>query len=104
MAAIPDAGELDRFPLPRLLLELSGQRFDGCLRLRRGRLEKSFRFQRGAPISAESSLASETLGVQLLDAGRLSRDDYHRVSSYVAENKVKEGVALLELALIDAKS
>jgi tetratricopeptide (TPR) repeat protein len=104
MVAIPEAGELDRIPLPRLLLELSAARFDGCLRLRRDRLEKSFRFQRGAPISAESSLASETLGVQLLDAGRISRDDYHRVSSHVAERKVKEGVALLELGVLDAKS
>src|SRR5688572_9745864 len=104
MAGIPDTGELDRTPLPRLLLELSATRFDGCLRLRRDRLEKSFRFQRGAPISAESSLASETLGVQLLDAGRISRDDYHRVSSHVAERKVKEGVALLELGVLDAKS
>jgi tetratricopeptide (TPR) repeat protein len=104
MAGIPDTGELDRTPLPWLLLELSASRFDGCLRLRRDRLEKSFRFQRGAPISAESSLASETLGVQLLDAGRISRDDYHRVSSHVAERKVKEGVALLELGVLDAKS
>ena len=104
MVAIPEAGELDRISLPRLLLELSAARFDGCLHLRRNRLEKSFRFQRGAPISAESSLASETLGVQLLDAGRISRDDYHRMSTYVAESKVKEGVALLELGLLDAKS
>jgi tetratricopeptide (TPR) repeat protein len=104
MAAIPEVGELDRIPLPRLLLELSATRFDGCLRLRRDRLEKSFRFQRGAPIAAESSLASETLGVQLLDAGRLSREEYHRVSTYVTERKVKEGVALLELGLLDAKS
>ena len=104
MAGIPDTGELDRIPLPRLLLELSAARFDGCLRLRRERLEKSFRFQRGAPISAESNLASETLGVQLLDAGRISREDYHRVSSYVVERKVKEGVALLELGVLDAKS
>jgi tetratricopeptide (TPR) repeat protein len=104
MVAIPDTGELDRIPLPRLLLELSAARFDGCLRLRRDRLEKSFRFQRGAPISAESSLASETLGLSLLDAGRISREDYHRVSSYVVERKVKEGAALLELGLLDPKS
>ncbi len=104
MVAIPDTGELDRTPLPRLLLELSAARFDGCLRLRRDRIEKSFRFQRGAPISAESSLASETLGLSLLDAGRLSRDDYHRVSTYVSERHVKEGVALLELGLLEPKS
>jgi tetratricopeptide (TPR) repeat protein len=103
MAAIPDSGQLEETPLPRLLLELSAARFDGCLCLRRDRIEKSFRFQRGAPISAESSLASETLGLSLLDAGRISRADYHRVSSYVAERNVKEGVALLELRLLDPK-
>jgi tetratricopeptide (TPR) repeat protein len=104
MVAIPDTGELDRTPLPRLLLELFVSRFDGCLRLRRDRLEKSFRFQHGAPISAESSLARETLGLQLLEAGRISRDDYNRVSRTVAEHGVKEGVALLDLGLLDPKS
>src|SRR5262249_5492965 len=104
MAAIPDTGELERTPLPRLLLELSATRFDGCLHLRRDRIEKTFLFQRGAPISAESSLASETLGLSLLDAGRITRADYHRVSSYVDERKVKEGVALLDLGLLDPKS
>jgi hypothetical protein len=104
MGAIPDTGELDRIPLPRLLLDLFVSRFDGCLRLRRDRLEKSFRFQHGAPISAESSLASETLGLQLLDAGRISRDDYNRVSRTVSEHGVKEGVALLDLGLLDPKS
>lgn len=103
MVAIPETGELDRIPLPRLLLELSAARFDGCLRLRRDRVEKTFRFQHGAPISAESSLASETLGLALLDAGRITRDDYHRVFTYVAERKVKEGVALLDLGLLDPK-
>jgi tetratricopeptide (TPR) repeat protein len=103
MVAIPDTGELDRTPLPRLLLELSATRFDGCLHLRRDRLEKTFRFQRGAPISAESSLASETLGLWLLDSGRLDRDEYYRVATHVAERKVKEGVALLELGLLEPK-
>jgi len=104
MVAIPETGELDRTPLPRLLLELSAARFDGRLRLRRDRLEKTFLFQRGAPISAESSLASETLGLSLLNSGKITRDDYHRVSSYVAERRVKEGVALLELHLLEPKS
>src|SRR5262249_39357001 len=78
MAAIPDTGELDRTPLPRLLLELSAARFDGCLHLRRDRIEKSFRFQRGAPISAESSLASETLGLWLLDKAPIAPSRVNR--------------------------
>ena len=103
MGPIPDTGTLEGTPLPRLLLALSRGRFDGLLRLSREPHEKSFLFQRGAPISAESSLASETLGLQLLDSGRIGRDDYHRVCSYVVERKVKEGVALLELGLLDPK-
>src|SRR4029453_18263829 len=93
----------DQTPLPRLLLELAVARFDGWLHLRRDRVEKKFRLPRGAPISAESSLARETLGLWLLDAGQITRDDYHRVAIYVVERKVKEGVALLELGLLDPK-
>jgi tetratricopeptide (TPR) repeat protein len=103
MVAIPESGQLENTPLPNLLLELSRSRFDGNLRLSRQRHEKTFRFQRGAPISAESNVASETLGLQLLDSGQISRDDHHRVSSYVVERDVKEGVALLELGLLNPK-
>ncbi len=103
MVGIPDSGELQGTSLPTLLIELSRRRFDGILHLVRDRHEKSFRFQRGAPISAESNLASDTLGLQLLDAGRISRDDHHRVSTYVVERKVKEGVALLELGILEPK-
>ena len=101
--AIPRSGALEDTPLPKLLLTLSRARFDGTLRVRREAHEKSFRFQRGAPISAESNQASDTLGLQLLDSGHISRDDYHRVSSHVIERDVKEGVALLELRLIEPK-
>jgi tetratricopeptide (TPR) repeat protein len=103
MLAISETGALEDTPLPRLLLELLRTRFDGILRLRREPHEKTFRFQRGAPISADSNLASETLGLQLLDSGRIGRDDYHRVSTYVVERRVKEGVALLDLGLLDPK-
>jgi tetratricopeptide (TPR) repeat protein len=104
MEAISDIGALERTPLPRLLLALSNARFDGCLHLQRERVEKTFRFQRGAPISAESTLASETLGLWLLDSRRITREDYHQVSAHVAQKRVKEGVALLELGLLDPKS
>lgn len=103
MTSLPEQGELDERPLPRLLLALHADRFEGTLRLRRDHIEKSFRLQDGAPISSESSLASETLGLLLVDRGRLSREDLHRVSSYVVERGVREGVALLELGLLDPK-
>ena len=103
MGTIPQEGELESTPLPGLLLELARSRFEGTLHLTRAPHEKRFRFQRGAPISAESSLPSETLGLHLLDSGQLGRDAYHRVSTYVAQRRVKEGVALLELELLTPK-
>jgi tetratricopeptide (TPR) repeat protein len=104
MVAIPEQGRLEELPLPRLLLDLHGARFAGSLELRRDRMEKTFLFQEGVPVFAESNLASETLGVQLMDAGRLSREDHGRVSRHVAEKRCKEGKALLDLGLIEPKA
>ncbi|MEM7413050.1 MAG: DnaJ domain-containing protein [Myxococcota bacterium] len=103
MVAIPERGELAEIPLPKLLLDLASASFDGLLHLTREPHTKVFRFQRGAPISAESSLASETLGVQLLDQGLLDHDQYRQVSEHVSKRKVKEGAALLELGFIEPK-
>ena len=103
MVAIPERGELAEIPLPRLLLDLASARFDGRLHLHRERHTKVFRFQRGAPISAESNLASETLGVQLLDQGLLDHDQYRQVSEHVSKRKLREGAALLELGFIEPK-
>lgn len=104
MVAIPPKGELGEPSLPRLLLDLHHARFDGRLLLSRDALEKSFLFQQGSPVFSESNRPSEMLGVQLMDSGRISREDYHRVSAYVVERKVKEGAALLELGLLDPKA
>ena len=98
MVAIPEQGRLEEIPLPRLLLDLHRARFEGSLELRRERMQKTFLFQEGVPVFAESNLASETLGVQLMDAGRLSREDHARVSQHVAERRCKEGKALLDFA------
>ena len=103
MVAIPEQGRLEETSLPRLLLDLHRARFEGTLGLRRERMEKSFLFQEGVPVFAESNLASETLGVQLMDAGRLSREDHARVSRHVSQNRCKEGKALLDLGLIEPK-
>jgi tetratricopeptide (TPR) repeat protein len=104
MVAIPEKGILKETPLPRLLLDLHCARFDGSVRLHRERLEKNFLFQQGVPIFAESNRASETLGVQLMDAGRITRDDHSRVSAYLKEHGCKEGKALLDLGILDPKT
>jgi len=103
MVAIPEQGRLDELPLPRLLLDLHAARFDGALTLSRDRIGKRFLLQRGSPVFAESNLASESLGVQLMDTGRLSRSDYNRVVSHIESRGCKEGKALLDLGLLKPK-
>ncbi|MBW2269718.1 MAG: DnaJ domain-containing protein [Deltaproteobacteria bacterium] len=96
-------GRLDEVPLPRLLLTLLERRFDGALMLSRERVGKRFLFHKGAPVFAESNLASESLGVQLMDAGMLDRTGFNRATSHIERTGAKEGAALLELGLIQPK-
>jgi len=104
MKSLPDSGNLSEIPVPVLLLKLSGAHFTGALALSRSRTTKRVLWRDGAPILAESNLASETLGVTLLDAGKLSREDYSKVVGYVQLKNCKEGKALLDLKLLEPKA
>lgn len=103
-AGIPARGALAQRPLPRLLVDLHLARWTGALDLARERTRKRIVLRDGAPILAESNLASESLGVLLLDRGQLMREDYARVVARVQETGCKEGKALLDLHLLDPKA
>jgi tetratricopeptide (TPR) repeat protein len=103
MVAVPEHGRLEEIPLPRLLLDLYRARFGGALTLSRDRVGKRFLFQEGVPVFAESNLASESLGVQLMDTGKITRADYSRVVTHIERAQCKEGTALLELGLLEPK-
>jgi curved DNA-binding protein CbpA len=100
---LPERGDLAERSLARLLLELHQARFEGALALSRDNVEKSFLFQEGVPVHAESNRTSESLGIQLMDAGRITRTDYGRVVDMVKKKQCKEGNALLALRLIEPK-
>lgn len=101
---IGDEGTLSDLPLPTLLLDLYRVRFNGVLEIERGNTSKRVTMQHGAPLLSESNLASETLGVQLMDQGAITREDHERVSQYMQKKKCKEGVALLALELLTPKA
>jgi tetratricopeptide (TPR) repeat protein len=103
MASLPDRGRLIEYPLPRLLFDLYKARFSGLLALETERVKKTVQLHEGIPGFVESNLASESLGVQLMDDGIISREDYARVVGYVGLKKCKEGKALLELRLLQPK-
>ena len=103
----PQPGENGIFAdvaLPRLLVDLYRVRFSGALEIERGNTKKRIVFEDGAPVLSDSNLANETLGMQLLDQGTITKDDHERVSSYMKTKKCKEGVALLALELLKPKS
>jgi tetratricopeptide (TPR) repeat protein len=104
MTSIPTQGSLDDIELPRLLLELRRERFTGALQLSRDRTEKRILLHQGSPVMTESNLPSESLGVQLMDAGQISRDEYARVLAMVQKRQCKEGTALLALKLLEPKA
>lgn len=104
MVAIPQSGNLGETPLPRLLLDLHRARFAGTLSLARDRAVKNFAFQEGVPIFAESNLASETLGVQLLDRGEITREDHEAISAHMRQKQCREGTAMLELGMLEPKA
>jgi len=103
MKSLAESGKLSETPLPALILELAKAHFTGALALARERTTKRVLWRDGAPILAESNLASETLGVTLLDSGKLSREDYAKVVGYVQLKNCKEGKALLDLKLLEPK-
>lgn len=100
---VPERGTLEEQSLPLVLLLLYRRRYSGALRVVRDGVEKRVFLRDGVPVMAESNLPSETLGIQLMDAGRITRDDYARVVEAVRTKKCKEGAALLGLKLVAAK-
>ncbi len=103
MVAIPASGNLEQSSLPHLLMDMHRAQFCGRLELEHGRCKKAVLFDRGAPVFAESNLASESLGVQLMDAGKISRLDYSKIVALVEKKPCKEGNALLALRLIEPR-
>jgi tetratricopeptide (TPR) repeat protein len=102
-AAVPESGSLETQPLPELLLGLYRRRAGGRLDLSREGVRKRVWLRSGVPVLAESNLPSESLGIQLLDGGRITRDDYARVVEAVRERGCREGAALLSLQLVGPK-
>ncbi len=98
-----ESRSLTETSFPRVLVELLGERYSGAAVLTRERHAKRFLFHEGIAIFAESNLSSESLGMQLLDAGRITREDYAQVVARVQKQGCKEGKALLDLGLLDAK-
>lgn len=102
-APLLESGQLSQTPLPRLLIDLHRQRFEGRVQIRAGRQEKKIAFDKGFPVEAQSNLAGESLAQSLLDSGTISATDRDRILGYMRDNECRENVAVLSLELLDAR-
>jgi tetratricopeptide (TPR) repeat protein len=93
-------GSLETQPFPVLLLDCYRRRVNSVIVLTREAVEKRVLLRDGVPVMADSNLPSESLGIQLLDGGRITRQDYARVVDLVKTKGCKEGAALLALELV----
>jgi tetratricopeptide (TPR) repeat protein len=103
MVAIPENGRLAELSLPRLLILLHDADFSGCLKLAKHSIQKSFLFASGGAVSASSNLKSDSLGAQLLNAGKISQDDHARLVSLLETEHHPESAALIKLGLADSR-
>ena len=94
------SGSLETQSFPLLLLDSYRRRANAVIVLTREGVEKRVFLRDGVPVMAESNLPSESLGIQLLDTGRIDRADYARVVELVKKKSCKEGAALLALDLV----
>lgn len=99
-----DEIQLERSPLPRILLRLHRDAFSGESIVSCDGVTRRILFREGLPVHTESNVPSESLAGTLMDSGRLSRADFSKVIEHVEQHGCREGVALLELGLLDARA
>lgn len=96
-----ESGRLRDFPVPELLWQLHRDGRSGCLRLRKGALEKCLWLVDGIPVFARSNEAGDRLTDRLLARGLLSRAQYDQAQDLLARTTGKRiGEVLLENGLI----
>jgi hypothetical protein len=96
-----ESGRLRDFPLPELLWQFHSEARSGCLRLRKGALEKTLWLAGGVPVFARSNEAGDRLTDRLLARGLLTRAQYDQAQDLLARSTGKRiGEVLLENGLI----
>jgi len=104
--SMPDSGPDSRpdvVSLPELLLRVNRLRWSGRMELCNGHNEKSFEFLHGAPVMAESNLATDSLGRRLVEERHIKRPDLARLERCTQQKGCNEVSALLILKLVSPK-
>jgi hypothetical protein len=95
-------GDLQRYPLPRLLFYLYKRAFMGRLEVDLpGAVTARVYFREGIPAHVEANLPEDFLGRVLLEQGWLDSAQYNQSLALLAQGGKRHGVILRELGFID---
>src|SRR5512147_2151997 len=89
-------------PIAETIRTLSAERRSGDLQVRAGRLVKIVFFDHGRVVFAASNLRRDRLGEALVLDGRITQDEFERVSSLMRADRGRRfGDALVQAGVID---
>ncbi|HSB61549.1 MAG TPA: DUF4388 domain-containing protein [Vicinamibacteria bacterium] len=94
--------DLSVTPFAETIRQLSAERKSGDLQVRSGKTVKTLFFDHGRIVFAASNLKKDRLGEALVALGRITDDDFQRVSALMkSEGKKRFGEALVHSGLMD---
>jgi len=100
---LESTGNLNNLYLSEILEHLQSTRATGILTLTKGHQLKSIFLKEGQIVFASSNLESERLGEMLLQAGKLSRQQYEQSVDALKNTGKRQGAVLVELGFLTPK-
>src|SRR6202521_4651854 len=93
--------DLSATPIAETLRRLSAERRSGDLHVRSAKVTKIVFFDHGRIVFAASNLKKDRLGEALVALGRITDEDFTRVSAFMKDNKKRFGEALIQSGVMD---
>ncbi len=93
--------DIAQSPISETIRRLSAERKSGDLQVRSGRMVKIAFFDHGRLIFAASNLRRDRLGEALVADGRITEEDFSRVSALMRTDRRRFGEALVQAGVMD---
>src|SRR5215510_12920153 len=93
--------DIAQSPIAETIRRLSTERKTGDLQVRAGRMVKIAFFDHGRLVFAASNLRRDRLGEAMVADGRITEEDFNRVSALMRTDKRRFGEALVQAGVMD---
>jgi curved DNA-binding protein CbpA len=100
----PEKGNIRDYSIPQLLILFHKDKKTGTLIFTNKDVQKSIYFVNGEIIFARSNMNSDRLDDMLLRKGKITEEQYHKVSEVFEKTKKRKGTILVEMGFIEPQS